>query len=243
MKNTLRLASFAIGLGLASPALPQDARIEDQGVFDVSLRGLTAATLVFSGVEQAGRYAVNGELKSAGLVSWVRKVSYIAKARGAVSGQSYTPSSYTENADTGSRQSQSQITYTRGVPSEVEYEPARDPRTDGVDPATMGGTVDPLTALYATLRDVAPGQECKTNVRMFDGRRASQLRLSEPVQQGDSVVCTGEYRRLKGFSDKDMAEKSRFAFTLTYSPTDAGRMQVTEIALDTLYGKATMKRR
>jgi hypothetical protein len=243
MNITLRHTAFALCLGLAGPAAAQSTRLDDQGIFDISLRGLTAATLVFSGVEQNGRYAVNGELKSAGLVSWVRKVSYVAKSRGLVSGQSYTPTSYTENADTGKRQSQSEITYSRGVPSEIRYEPARDPRPDSVDPATMGGTVDPLTALYATLRDVAPGDECKTNVKMFDGRRASQLKLSKPVRNGKTVVCTGEYRRLKGFSEKDMAEKSRFAFTLTYSPTKTGRMQVTEVALDTLYGKATMKRR
>lgn len=243
MKNALRLTAFVLGLGLTGPAMPQAARIEDQAIFDINLRGLTAATLVFSGVEQNGRYAVNGELKSAGIVSWVRKISYIATARGLVAGQTYTPTSYRETADTGKRQSQSQITYSRGVPIEINYEPAREPRPDAVDPASMGGTVDPLTSLYATLRDVAAGDECKTNVRMFDGRRASQLVLSRPVKDGKAVVCTGEYRRLGGFSEKDMAEKSRFAFTLTYSPTKSGRMQVTGIALDTLYGKATMKRR
>lgn len=243
MKTTLRATALALGIGLAGPALPQTARIDDLGVFDLRLRGLTAATLTFSGVQQNGSYAVNGTLKSAGLVSLVRKVSYVAKSRGRVTGQTYTPGSYSESADTGARQSESVITWSGGVPVKIDYKPAREPRPDSVDPATMGGTVDPLTALYATLRDVDPGTECRTNVRMFDGRRASGLSLSEPVKRGNQVVCTGEYRRIKGFSAKDMAEKTRFPFTLTYSPTTGGRMQVTEIALETTFGKATMKRR
>tara|TARA_R110002110_G_scaffold214702_4_gene428363 strand:+ start:6420 stop:7151 length:732 start_codon:yes stop_codon:yes gene_type:complete len=243
MKTTLLVPVLALGIGISAPALPQSARIDDQGVFVISLRGLTAATLVFSGVQQNSRYAVNGELKSAGIVAWVRKISYVARARGHVEGQRYTPTTYSETADTGKRQSQSEITFMQGVPVKIDYQPARDPRPDSVDPATMGGAVDPLTALYATLRNVAPGEECKTNVQMFDGRRASRLLLSKPVRRGDHVVCTGEYRRLKGFSEKDMAEKSVFPFTLTYAPSDGGRMRVTEIALDTLYGQATMKRR
>jgi len=243
MKTPLLVPALALCIGLAGPAQPQSLRIDDQGVFVISLRGLTAATLVFSGVQQNGRYAVNGEVKSAGIVAWVRKISYIAKVRGMVTGETYMPTTYSEIANTGKRQSQSNITYASGVPSKIDYLPAREPSTGGVDPATMGGAVDPLTALYATLRDVAPGEECKTNLRMFDGRRASRLRLSAPVRQGKNVVCAGEYRRLQGFSDKDMAEKTLFPFTLTYSATGDGRMLVTEIALETIYGQATMKRR
>jgi hypothetical protein len=237
------LAVLALLVYLATPALPETAEVTDIATFDVILRGLTAATLTFSGIQKDGNYAVDGVLKSAGLLSFVRKVHYGAKARGAVQGQKYTPTSYAESTNTGKRQSQSEITYRRGVPSAIKYEPARDPRPDAVDPATMGGSVDPLTSLYATLRDVDPGEECKTNVKMFDGRRATQLQLSKPSKAGNQVTCVGEYRRLKGFSAKDMAEKSRFPFTLTYSPTNDGRMRVTEIALDTIYGKARMKRR
>ncbi len=83
----------------------------------------------------------------------------------------------------------------------------------------MGGTVDPLTALYATLRDVDAGQECKIKLPMFDGRHSSQIVLGKPTVKGNADPCTGEYRRLAGFSDKEMAEKQRFAFTLTYAPT------------------------
>jgi hypothetical protein len=244
MITSFRTTCAAALLGLAATATQvHSADVNDKGVFDVSVRGLNAATLTFSGVEKGGRYVVNGKLKSAGLAAMVRKVSYTATAKGAVSQGRYTPFSYSENADTGKRKSQSEISYSRGVPKAVKYAPAREPSAGDVDPASMGGTVDPLTSLYATLRDVDAGQECKTSVKMFDGRRASKISLSKPTKQGDTVVCAGEYRRLKGFSAKDMAEKTRFPFTLSYSPTADGRMRVTEISLDTIYGKARMKRR
>lgn len=245
MNAALRLtcAAALLGMSFAAPGLGQSASVKDSGVFDITIRGLRAASLTFSGVQDGDRYSVAGKLQSAGLVSFVRKVSYVANATGAVSNGRFTPFSYAENADTGKRKSQSQIDYKRGVPLQIQYAPARDPRPGDVDPATMGGTVDPLTSLYATLRDVDKGQECKTSVKMFDGKRASQITLAKPTANGDTVVCAGEYRRLKGFSNKEMAEKTRFPFTLTYSPTPEGRMRVTLVALDTLYGKATMKRR
>ena len=118
----------------------------------------------------------------------------------------------------------------------------RGKRPYDVDPATQVGTVDPLTAMFATLRDVAPGRECGRSLKMFDGRRSSELRLGAPQTDGENVVCAGEYRRIGGFPPDDMAERTRFPFTLTYAPA-GDRMQVVEVAMDTLYGKARLVRR
>jgi hypothetical protein len=242
MSLAFRIPTLALLVALASPVSAQ-TRIDDQGVFDLTIRGIRAGTITFSGVEAEGRYAVNGKVESAGLVAMLRKFRYVAKARGTVKDGRYNPTSYEEDADTSKRQSKSKITYRAGVPQQITYEPAREKRDTDVNPATMGGSVDPLTALYATLRSVDPGTECTSNVKMFDGRRASQITLSKPVKSGKSVACSGEYRRLKGFSADEMAEKSTFPFKLIYEPTAAGRMQVTEIILETLYGNASMKRR
>lgn len=242
MSFALRIPALALLVALAAPVSAQ-TRIDDQGVFDLTIRGIRAGTITFSGVEADGRYAVNGKVESAGLVAMLRKFRYIAKARGAVTDGRYTPTSYEEDADTSKRQSKSKITYRNGVPQQITYEPAREKRDKDVNPATMGGSVDPLTVLYATLRSVDPGAECTSSVKMFDGRRASQITLSKPVTEGKSVVCSGEYRRLQGFSEREMAEKTSFPFKLIYHPAEEGRMQVTEIILETLYGNATMKRR
>lgn len=244
MTRFSRLLSVAL-LALLSQTAPEARAADstDQATFDLAIRGIGAGTLAFTGIEKGRGYAVSGKLQTTGLVAMFRKVRYDAKAQGSVAKGRYVPTSYAEKSDTGRRQSESLMAYKKGVPQVKVYNPPRPPRAGDVDPATQGGTVDPLTALYATMRDVEPGQECKVSVTMFDGRHRSQLALATPQAKGDQVVCAGEYRRLQGFSAKDMAERVRFPFTLTYSPTEEGKMRVTDVAMETLYGRATLKRR
>jgi len=241
--KSLRIATLALLLCTGLPAAVLAERVEDKATFDVIIRGFSAATLGFSAVEDGNRYAVSGVLKSAGIAAMFRKISYTGTAKGAISGTRYTPFSYDEHSDTGKKKSSSKMTYTRGVPSAVQYTPARDAREDEVAPASQGGTVDTLTALYAILRDVDAGQECKVSLKMYDGRYVSTIAISKPQAKGSAVVCAGQYRRIAGFKPSDMAERKTFPFTLTYEPTANGRMRVTEVALESIYGKAAMKRR
>ena len=235
------MAGLVLTLGLTMPARAEVVRQEAQ--FDLVMLGLTAGSLQFSGLEEQGRYAVRGVLASGGILAFLRKVSYDARVNGRVVDGAYRPARYAERADTGKRGSEAVMESPRGVPKVVSYNPPREPQKNDVDPATMGGTVDPLTALYATLQDVAPGKECQVTVPMFDGRRSSRLSISAPVAEGDQVTCQGEYRRIAGFSDKDMAEKTRFPFTLTYAPAPDGRMRVMLVEMETLYGTARLVRR
>lgn len=232
------MLALAIGLN-ATPALAEPVQ------FDLVLKGLRAGTLAYDGsAVPGGTYAVRGQLKTSGLAAMLRKVRYDAVAKGQLTAKgTFVPMSYTEKADTGRRQSESVMAYVRGVPQVTSYNPPRAPRDYDVDPGTQGGTVDPLTAMFATLRDVDPGQECQVSLKMFDGRRASQIATSTPQARGDKVVCAGEYRRIAGFSAEDMAEKARFPFTLTYAPNGEGRMRVVEVAMDSLFGKARLVRR
>ncbi|MDT8856937.1 DUF3108 domain-containing protein [Paracoccaceae bacterium Fryx2] len=240
----MRGLGLVLGLGLCVGLAPAVAMAQtDQAAFDLVIKGIRAGTLNFTGTQDGGRYSVAGKLQSGGLVAMLRKVRYDAKATGSVVRGRYVPASYTEIADTGKRRSEAVMAYRAGVPQVKTYNPPRDPRPGDVSPATQGGTVDPLTALYATLRDVDAGQECKVDLQLFDGRRRTQVRLNSPQAQGEAVVCNGEYRRLQGFSAEDMAEKSRFAFRVTFQPLGNGRMRATEVAMDTLYGKASLKRR
>lgn len=215
----------------------------EQVSFDLVLMGLTAGRLTYDGSINGGSYAVSGRLQTTGLAALLKQVRYDATAKGRVAKGVFTPEAYTEDANTGKRQSRSVMGYRRGVPQVTEYQPARAPRSTDVDPATQGGTVDPLTALFATLADVAPGQECRTKLRLFDGRRASQLTTGGRKQSGDTVTCTGEYRRVAGFSADEMADRVSFPFTLTYSPQANGTMRVTEVAMQTIYGRGWLVRR
>jgi hypothetical protein len=171
-------------------------------------------------------------------------VRYDARVSGRVTNGRFTPVRYEEDADTGKRQSQSVMEYKAGVPQVKVYNPPKTPRPSDIDPATQGGTVDPLTAAFAALRDVAPEEACRLKLVLFDGRRRSQVVLADPQPTGGGgLACAGEYRRLEGFSDKEMAEKSRFPFRMTYAPLPDGRLRVVEVAMDTIYGKGRLTRR
>lgn len=237
------LRRLALTLALALTAAPLAARAEPVQ-FDLVLRGITAGRLTYDGQVSGKSYAVSGRLQTTGLAALLKRVSYNATAKGSVSAAGrFTPSAYTEDADTGKRQSKSVMAYRGGVPQVTQYSPARGPREYDLDPAKQGGTVDPLTALFVTLRDVDPGQECGTSLRLFDGRRSSAVTTSNRKEAGKTVTCAGEYRRTGGFSPEDMAEKTRFPFTVTYSPGPNGQMRVTEVSMDTLYGKGRLVRR
>ena len=236
------LAVMTLLAGLSGPGHAQSANVTDRHSFDVTLHGLRAATLSFAGEQSGNAYNVTGKLESRGLAAMVRKVRYDARVQGRTKGGKYTPSAYSEKADTGKRKSASVMEYRKGVPQVKSYDPPRAPRPDDLSAAKQGGTVDPLTALYATLRDVDAGQECKVALQMFDGRRRSQIAVSGRKAEGDKITCTGEYRRIAGFSAEDMAEKTRFPFVMTYAPIEGGRMRVMSITTETLFGTAVLSR-
>jgi len=255
-----RRTRFAVGLGqfvarraaalvlagavAVTPALAPAADLTDLIVFDVVLKGLRAGKLTLRGSVEGTAYEASGTLESAGLVRLVRKVKYVAEASGTLKNGRYTPARYSEVADTGKRVSESVVEYRNGVPQVKVYNPPRPPIATDVNPATQGGTLDPLTALYATLRDVPAAEACTLAVVMFDGKRRSQITLSapEPVA-GGGVACAGEYRRLAGFTDTEMADKVAFPFRLIYVPVGEGMMRVNLIETDTTFGQGLLRRR
>jgi hypothetical protein len=244
----MRLSKTLMRLAIAAAFLTQGAAAhaaerKDVAIFDISIRGFSAATLSLSAADQGESYAAAGTLKSSGILGFLRKIRYDAQVAGKISDGRFIPSRYVERADTGKRQSEAVMAYVGGTPQVKSYDPPRPPSEGGIDPATQRGTVDPLTALYAVLRDVPKADACQLKVFMFDGRRRSQLVLGQAKAEADKITCQGEYRRLDGFSPKDMAEKSRFPFTLSYSLASDGLVHVTEISMDTLYGKGRMIRR
>ncbi|MEP3347842.1 MAG: DUF3108 domain-containing protein [Litoreibacter sp.] len=236
----LGICALPLTLTLALTA-PQMAAADGStdAKFSVSIRGLTAGTLTVKGQESGGSYKASGVLQSGGLVGLVAKVKYSASTSGRVKGNRFSPTRYDEKADTGKRKSSSSMSYKGGVPTVSDYVST----PNGVKPSTQKGTVDPMTALYAAFRDVGEAQVCKLDVKMYDGKRRSQVKLSSPRADGDMIKCDGEYRRLAGFSAEDMAEKTRFPFNLFYAKTADGRYRVEKVVTQSLYGTAVMKRK
>lgn len=235
----LRTLTFA--LLLAAP-LAHAEPVTDRHSYAITLAGIRAATLTLSGTEEAGRYRVEGNLESNGLAAIVRRVRYLAQASGSVADRRYLPARYTELFDTPRRQSEAVLTYDKGVPRIVSVKPLPSPDSEALDPAAQGSTVDPMTALYAVLRDTPRGQACHLTLQIFDGRRRSEVTLANPSPQGETLRCTGEYRRIAGFTEKEMRERTRFPFTATLAPIEGDRLRVVEVRVETIFGRATLRR-
>jgi hypothetical protein len=234
--------SLLIAALVSFAAATAGAQTTHTGTFDLKLSGVPAGVVGFSAVEDGGQYSAAVEARSSGLVALVRDLSYDARATGRITERGFVPTRYQESANTGERQSRAVMEYVRGVPQVKSYDPPQERRSRDVDPATQGGTVDPMTAIYALLRDVPREEVCTLSVPVFDGRRASRVTTSGPKADGDRIVCAGEYRRIAGFSERQMREKARFPFSITYAPA-GDRYRVERIAIDTLYGRATLDRR
>ena len=238
MRHTL-----AIALVLGLLGLPLHAQQVDEGRFDVILRGIPAGQLVFKAEQAGGRYAVAGKVQSTGIVAALLTFRYDATARGTVTPNGFRPSFYSQDTDRRGRKSRAEMSYSAGVPRPPQITPPRGRAPYDLDPATQGGTVDPLTAIFAVLRDQPRESACNTSLTLFDGRRRTQLTLGAPTVQSDgTATCTGDYTRLGGFSPEDLAERSVFPMTLRLQPM-ADKLRVTEVRVPTVYGDAVLRRR
>ncbi|MDU8942882.1 DUF3108 domain-containing protein [Ovoidimarina sediminis] len=212
--------------------------------FDVKLSGFKAGELQIEALTTADRYALAGRLESTGLLNVVRKVRFDARSEGRTGAFGIQPTRYEEETNTGSRESAATMEFRRGVPQVRETRPPKPPGPLDVDPATQGGSLDPLSALYAVLRAVPEGESCPERTRIFDGRRATMVTMT-PVEEPEAgtLQCKGVYVRVGGFSEEDLRERRYFPFTMTYRPRDNGLWQVERLDVTSLYGKAQLVRR
>ena len=238
------LPTAALAQSAPKPGVSQQTR--STGTFDFYVRGFRAGILVFAGVESGTSYAVNGRFSTAGLMAMMKKSSYASTVKGTVthsaSGSTFAPSSYQVIADPGPNQRVQSVTYNGNVPQPSVNSPPRGPDPDGVAPSTQGGTIDVLTALYATLGRIPADQACKLALNIFDGTRRARLTLWPTDGSKGALQCGGEYRRVAGYSSEDMARPA-FPFTLTYETLPHGMLQANNVVMDSIYGNASLKRR
>lgn len=236
------ISGLCLAIALSCSAASANAQ-DESGRFKLYVGGIPAGELVFNAKNNGTSYQVAGAVGSTGLIGSLVKVSYKAQSSGAVQSGHLVPQSYSEKADTGRRQQSSEMTYKGGVPVSTQVEPPRKPRDYDVDPSSQKGTFDPLTMIYTTLRDIDQADACKLNQRMFDGRRLSEVVLNAPKIDGDTITCGGVYRRLAGFSAKDMKERTEFPFSFRYKSAGNGRFRVDRISSASLFGKVVIKRK
>lgn len=218
---------------------------QEHAAFDISLLGVRAATLSIAGITERGYYAASGQLRSIGIARAVAKVQFDAQVRGRVRGGRFQPQAYSERAATNAGVSAGSVRYVGRTPQEKVYDPPRAVDQNAVAARTQSGTVDPMTVIFAVLRDQPRESLCALSYQVYDGARRSQVTLTQPSAEDrrGRLSCQGEYLRVAGFSQAAMAERQSFPFEITYQRQPSGIYQVALITTPTTFGRATFRRR
>ena len=230
-----RMIALVLACGLGLPAMAET------GQFRVTVGPLTAGTLAYAGEDSGGRYAATGAVRASGLAGLFLDTRVDAAASGRVTGNAYRPERFDQTTVEDGAEVSSAFRYRDGVPTVTRTPPPRKPPKFAADPGKQGGTVDPMTAAYAILRDRPADLACDLAIQMFDGRRRADIRLVGGEAVPGGLSCRGEYRRVEGFSPEELAEKPVWPFTVSYRAA-GGVLQVEEVRVPTTFGAVRIRR-
>jgi len=234
------MAGLALLIPLATGVSAQTA--QESASFSVSISGIPVGQFTFAANRNGPAYAVKSRATSSGLAGVLRPFSLVSTVRGVETDGRYSPQSYVSKSDGARAGRGGELAFKAGVPTVIRLDAEREAGAPVVDPASQKGSVDPLTALYAVLRDTPRTGACGLDLRLFDGHRGSRVTLSNPKAAGEGITCTGLYRRIDGYPPQELAERPTFTFLVTYQPIAEGQLRVTELTLDSLFGPARMTR-
>jgi len=237
-------AMAALACLMAIPPVAAAAERREQATFDLELRGVRAGTIAFSGASNTSAYSAAVRLQSTGLVSLLRRIRYEGQVQGRIASGQPAPRRYQNSFDNGRRETTTVMEYTNRTPAVVARTPPRAPAPHDIEAEAQTGTVDILTAVFTVFSDAPRDRVCNFDLAMFDGRRRTQLLAAAPEPStGERLTCAGEYRRVAGFSPEEMAERTRYPFTLVYEPGSDGMMQLREVQMESTQGRGRLIRR
>lgn len=234
-----RISSLSAAVFL-SLALTAPARAELAADFTLTVGGLTAGTLTIKANQNNSRYAVAARTASAGAGGIFKPFTNNTKVSGSISQGKLRPARYVSQNKGGRIGRTAELEFVADTPRVVVAE-IRDHEEPYVHIGGLKGVVDPLTGLYAVLRDTTKANACKIDMTLFDGHRVTRVTLSKPQQTTRGIQCTGVYRRISGYPKSDLAERREFPFTLLYAG-EGNVLRAQEMTMRSLFGPARMIR-
>lgn len=217
----IRLAVFSLVAGLLFGFAPAGSAFGDtaSSTFSVRLFGAPVGRMVIAANTGAGAYTAKGEFRTTGLVGLLARVRFTMSARGQGAPLAMRSQSYVEDLDTGFRTSAASIRF-----------------------GSNDRRIDPLTALVAALVDRPVDKGCRYDGETFDGIRSMRIRIREGASSADELVCSGQLRRLAGYTAEEMAEATTFPFSIAFSRTGE-RLVVRRADVVTIHGNVALVRR
>jgi hypothetical protein len=231
--RTARAGALALALGAGGMAQAQDA------VFDFYISGIKAGEMTMSARSTADSYSATSSIRAAGAVGLVANFFFDGKSSGRIVGGKVSPIRYEANSKSPRAERKTVMDWRNGVPVSVSVVP---PRGSAPDPATQGGTLDPVSAGLALLGDAAPDTVCDASVDVFDGSRRSRLSLGAPVAKDGALTCKGAYSRIEGEA-QSMSSRREFPFEVTFREGGDGIARLERVETRTQFGKAVLERR
>jgi len=232
---------YTLTLILALCLTPPEAQAQDtRATFDLRLLGLKLGEMQIVGRVARGHYTAASSFRSTGVAGALARARFTARSSGRAAPSGLAPRRYSEDVDTGRRQSSARMTYQGGTPRVIGGTLASE--TDRLDPKDERGTLDPMTALFSALRTQPRDGLCDLRATVFDGARRSGFAFTDRQAgaQGQ-ITCSGTYRRLKGFSASELRRQTVFPFAITYAPR-GGLMRAETMEMQSSYGKVTLSR-
>lgn len=219
------MRAMRILLALALLLIPCLAAAEGPGGGPVQLgfAGRVAGLRVFTVdalVEQSeAAYRVELAYRTVGLVGALFSADLHSRAQGQFDQFRPMPQRFLNWGHWQGKPRQTLIDYPGGEPVVVTLVPPNDDEREPVPPAMQVGTVDSLSAIAMLTRQFAATGRCDGSLRVFDGRRLSQIASRTVGEEaleadrgslfaGQAMRCDFEGRQLAGFWLNDDREKA-----------------------------------
>ncbi len=233
---------ICVGLVWLAMVLVPALALAETARYGVLVKGIRIGTFHLTAQESGGTYAVRAVFDPSNLMKSLRRVGFEGQAKGRLAARGLAATQYDGRQSNGKLDAAASIRWAKGIPTVTLTGDASGPLPHDADPAGQRGSVDPVSAMFATLRDLPKGKSCTLALATFDGRRAGTLRIDGPKGPEASPTCTGEFRRIAGYPPEVMAERSRFAFTLTYARLPDGGLRVVGADMQSAFGPARLVR-
>lgn len=234
-RSLLLAAALALGSSGAARADSETA------TFDFSVSGIKAGQLTLDMTEDAsGAYSARSNIDAGGVVGVFLSFFYHGQSSGRVDGAGkVVPKRFEATSKTLGEVRRSSIDWKNGAPVTVSVVP---PRKNMPDPAEQAGTLDPVSAGFAILRDAPAEQLCDRVLLVYDGSRVSRLTLGDRVPANGGFTCVGSYARIKGAAHT-LSSQREFPFDLVFATGPDGIAQLQRIETSTGFGRAVLQRR
>jgi len=213
-----RIAVLSVVLALAAPGA---ARAQERLHYVAFTAGFRVLDLQVSLALDESGYAVATELRTVGLIGAFFGGDSRSVVRGVWQGGSVLPEQYDSRGRWNGQNRVTTIDYQQGQPVVRALLPANEREREPVPAALQSGTVDSLSAMVALVRNVSTSGHCDGSVRIFDGRRLSDVTAhtagvqvlpptGRSVFKGAALRCDFDGRLIAGFRyDDDRARAAR----------------------------------